>query len=92
MWVRYARRIFGYGMRGAYVGTICEAHMGKVREEKTHYFCYLGYGSETGREFGGINEIIGGRVQFVSLREMSAHAEFVWDTIGLGLDVYDKGR
>jgi hypothetical protein len=66
--------------------------MGKVREEKTHYFCYLGYGSETGREFGGINEIIGGRVQFVSLREMSAHAEFVRDTIGLGLDVYDKGR
>jgi hypothetical protein len=45
-----------------------------------------------GRKFGGINEIIGGRVQFVSLREMSAHAEFVQDTIGLGLDIYDKGR
>jgi hypothetical protein len=31
-------------------------------------------------------------VQFVSLQEVSAHVEFVGDTIRLGLDVYDKRR
>jgi hypothetical protein len=73
------------GRRSGSVHAAC-----KKKERGTYNICDFGYGSERCREFGGINEVIGGRMETVMFRQVSAHAKFIRGAIELWLDVYDN--
>jgi hypothetical protein len=59
---------------------------------RTYNFCYFGYGTEAGREFASVYEVVRGRVEFVTFGHVSTHANFVGSAVELGLDVDDEGR